>query len=165
MLNSFSSDIFLSSSPMDNVSFSSLLCCCSCFWSHERPGNFLERAGDISQNGIHPASADCRLLLYLCRCAGQLREVFRRLQLVRLEGVHDMAVGRYGLILAVTDFLTVQLGQILTDQIEADPVAGQKRQRFLNDFKLSHTGELIHHHEQLMLVSAFGSAGGTLRPD
>ncbi len=76
-----------------------------------------------------------------------------------------MAVGRYGLILAITDFLTAQLGQILTDQVEAYPVTGQKRQGLLDDFKFSQAGELIHHHEQLMLVSTFGSAGGTLWPD
>ncbi|MNG36614.1 hypothetical protein D3C84_1237010 [compost metagenome] len=76
-------------------------------------------------------AAGSDLFLHYCGNAGQLGKMLRCFDPVRRIGILYVAVRRNSFVRPVAGFAALELVNILTNQIELDPVAGNESQRLL----------------------------------
>src|SRR5208283_2385900 len=74
------------------------------------------------------------------------------LQAIGSKSVLDMTTRCNGFVFAVTGVSVLELVNVLTDNVALYPVAPDKRQRLLHDFKLSEAWELIQHQKQPVFI-------------
>ena len=105
-----------------------------------RPLHFLYSARHLAQQSAGTPAAGRNLLLDYSGLAGQLGKVLGRLYAVGWIGILNVAVRGDALVGAVADFAALELVNVLANQVALDAVAGDERQRLLQDFQFAEAG-------------------------